>query len=63
MKIRKALTILAILSSTATFTSCEFTGNTPLTGTISLWGDGWEASVDVIQITPGSSKNPIPSAK
>lgn len=63
MKIRKALTILAILSSTATFTSCEITGTTPLTATVSLWGEGWETSVDIATISTTSSKNPIPSAK
>jgi hypothetical protein len=62
MKTKKLLALLAAVAGIGNLTSCEITGSTPLTATVSLWGEGWETSVDIATITTKpspSSKNPI----
>ena len=58
------LKLLLLIACAGNLTSCEIVGTTPLTATVSLWGEGWETSVDIATISTKpspSSKNPIDS--
>jgi len=58
----KTIKLLLAIAGSCTLCSCEITGTTPLTATVSLWGEGWETSVDIATISTRSSpssKNPI----
>ena len=56
---KNKLLLLFLSACAGTLTSCEMVGNMPLTATVSLWGEGWEVSTDIVTISTQSSKNPI----
>jgi hypothetical protein len=58
---RKIAKLAAAASCSALLASCEVVGDTPLTGTVSIYGDDWSSSIIIGEISSRSvsAKNPI----